>query len=56
MVKGYQPRLGVVGRDGENDVVEGIVLMRKYEKSLPVSYAVLEKLKQIGKRISFPRG
>ena len=34
VVIGYQPRLGVVGRNGENDVVEGIVLMRKYDKSL----------------------
>src|SRR6516164_4295251 len=39
VVIGYQPRLGVVGRDGENDVVQGIVLMRKYEKSLPTSEA-----------------
>ena len=37
VVIGYQPRLGIVGRDDENDVVEGIVLMRKYEKSLPTS-------------------
>ena len=37
VVIGYQPRLGLVGRNGENDVVEGIVLMRKYEKSLPTS-------------------
>ena len=44
VVIGYQPRLGVVGRNGENDVVEGIVLMRKYDKSLPTSNAVLEKI------------
>ena len=41
VVEGHQPRLGIVGRDAdgksENDVVEGIVLMRKYEKSLEVS-------------------
>ena len=40
VVIGYQPRLGIVGRNGENDVVEGIVLMRKYEKSLPTSERV----------------
>ena len=43
VVIGYQPRLGIVGRNGENDVVEGIVLMRKYEKSLPTSEAVVEE-------------
>ncbi len=43
VVIGYQPRLGVVGRNGENDVVEGIVLMRKYEKSMPTSEAVAEE-------------
>jgi len=56
VVIGYQPRLGVVGRNGENEVVEGIVLMRKYEKSLPVSYAVLEKLKQIEEENLLPKG
>ncbi|MGC8641326.1 MAG: efflux RND transporter permease subunit [Isosphaeraceae bacterium] len=56
VVIGYQPRLGVVGRNGENDVVEGIVLMRKYEKSLPVSYGVLDKLKQIQDENLLPKG
>ena len=56
VVIGYQPRLGVVGRERENEVVEGIVLMRKYEKSLPVSKAVLEKLKQIEEEHLLPKG
>ena len=34
---GTGPRLGIVGRGDEDDVVEGIVLMRKYEKSLPTA-------------------
>jgi hypothetical protein len=37
-------RHGILGQDRKNDVVEGIVLMRKYEKSLPVSEAVKEKI------------
>ena len=41
VVEGHQPRLGIIGRDeggiSENDVVQGIILMRKYEKSLEVS-------------------
>jgi heavy metal efflux system protein len=63
----HRPRLGVVGRlqkevDGrpkvkdEDDVVEGIVLMRKYEKSLPVSEAVAEKMDKIQKSGILPKG
>ena len=56
VVIGYQPRLGVVGRDGENDVVEGIVLMRKYEKSLPTSNAVQEKIDELNSGIASAQG
>ena len=63
----HRPRLGVVGRYlkekddvsevfDENDVVEGIVLMRKYEKSLPVSEAVEAKMKEIEKSGLLPKG
>src|SRR3954451_23407767 len=64
---GHRPRLGKAGRllkeqDGkpvwqdEDDVVEGIVLMRKYEKSLVTANAVGEKLKDIERRHLLPRG
>jgi cobalt-zinc-cadmium resistance protein CzcA len=60
VVEGYQPRLGVIGRDlsgkSEDDVVQGIVLMRKYEKSLEVSGAVEEKIEDIQKRKLLPPG
>jgi cobalt-zinc-cadmium resistance protein CzcA len=56
VVIGYQPRLGVVGREGENDVVEGIVLMRKYEKSLPTSNAVQEKIDELNSGSLLPKG
>ena len=56
VVVGFQPRLGVVGRDGENDVVEGIVLMRKYEKSLPTSQRVLDKIEQLNNGKLLPKG
>jgi cobalt-zinc-cadmium resistance protein CzcA len=56
VVIGYQPRLGVVGREGENDVVEGIVLMRKYEKSLPTSKLVQEKIDELNNGSQLPRG
>ncbi len=60
VVEGHQPRLGIIGRDenrkSENDVVQGIVLMRKYEKSLDVSRAVEEKILEIQKRKLLPPG
>jgi cobalt-zinc-cadmium resistance protein CzcA len=56
VVEGYHPRLGIVGRGNEDDVVEGIVLMRKYEKSLPVSNAVLEKIDEIQAEKMLPTG
>src|SRR5205814_1035279 len=31
---GYQPRLGVVGQDGDDDIVQGIVLMRRDSANL----------------------
>src|SRR5271170_5079420 len=32
---GHQPRLGIVGQDDDEDIVQGIVLMRRGEQSLP---------------------
>ncbi|MGC8643586.1 MAG: efflux RND transporter permease subunit, partial [Isosphaeraceae bacterium] len=56
VVEGHEPRLGVVGQGAANDVVEGIVLMRKYEKSLPVSNAVLAKIDEIQREHLLPEG
>lgn len=64
---GHRPRLGKVGRrlkesDGpplpldDDDVVEGIVLMRKYEQSLPVARAVEKKLKEVERLHLLPKG
>ncbi|WP_422930202.1 efflux RND transporter permease subunit [Singulisphaera sp. PoT] len=53
---GHRPRLGIVGRGSENDVVEGIVLMRKYEKSLPTAKAVMDKLREIEEEKILPKG
>ncbi|AGA30071.1 efflux RND transporter permease subunit [Singulisphaera acidiphila] len=55
-VVGHRPRLGIVGRAGEDDVVEGIVLMRKYEKSLPTSEAVAAKMREIEHEKLLPKG
>jgi cobalt-zinc-cadmium resistance protein CzcA len=56
VVVGYQPRLGIVGRNDENDVVEGIVLMRKGEKSLVTAKLVEDKMKQIEREQLLPKG
>ncbi len=67
VIVGNQPRLGMVARTllserdhsiekDEDDVVEGIVLMRKYEQSLPTSERVLEKLKEIEDQHLLPEG
>jgi cobalt-zinc-cadmium resistance protein CzcA len=56
VVEGHRPRLGIVGHGPDDDVVEGIVLMRKYEKSLPVSEAVLSKIDEIQQEKLLPRG
>src|SRR5215213_4049544 len=56
VVVGHRPRLGKVGRGREDDVVEGIVLMRKYEKSLPTANAVAEKMAEIQRGNILPKG
>jgi len=56
VVIGHQPRLGLVGRDGEDDVIEGIVLMRKGEKSLPTAAAVAAKFAEIERDGVLPPG
>lgn len=60
VLEGHQPRLGFVGREAggktEDDTVEGIVLMRKYEKSKPVTDAVKEKILEIKERKLLPPG
>ncbi len=67
VIEQHRPRLGIVGRllkekDGrqvyidEDDVVEGIVLMRKYEKSLVTANLVEKKLHDIQISGALPKG
>ncbi|MBQ6742834.1 MAG: efflux RND transporter permease subunit [Bacteroidales bacterium] len=49
--EGCHPRLGQVGRGMENDVVEGIVVMRKGENSEKVIAALKEKLAEIQREL-----
>ena len=56
VIIGHQPRQGIVGRGAEDDVVEGIVMMRKYEKSLPTSEGVAAKMAEIELEKLLPKG
>jgi heavy metal efflux system protein len=56
VIVGHKPRQGIVGRGAVDDVVEGIVMMRKYEKSLPTSEAVAAKMAEIEAEELLPEG
>jgi len=51
VIESNQPRLGMVARDHETDVVEGIVLMRKGIDPGPVLKALREKVNEMNERI-----
>lgn len=56
VIVGHKPRLGLVGRGDEDDVVEGIVLMRKGEQSLPTAEGVAAKFEEIMREGRLPPG
>ncbi len=49
--EGFQPRLGIVGRDKQEDVVECIVVMRKNENPNEVIPALKAKIEELNNRI-----
>ncbi len=53
---GHQPRLGIAGQDNDDDVVEGIVLMRRGEKSLPTLEHVKAEVENINASGILPLG
>ncbi|MBV8481684.1 MAG: efflux RND transporter permease subunit [Verrucomicrobia bacterium] len=53
---GYQPRLGIAGQDKDDDIVQGIVLMRRGEESLPTIHRVEEEVKKINTTGILPPG
>jgi heavy metal efflux system protein len=53
---GYQPRLGIVGQDSDDDIVEGIVLMRRGEQSLPTIERVAAEIAKINATGVLPPG
>ena len=44
---GNQPRLGIAGQNQDDDIVQGIVLMRRGEQSLPTIARVEELVERI---------
>ena len=53
---GSQPRLGIVGQDDENDIVQGIVLMRRGQQSLPTIRRVSAEIDKINNGNILPPG
>jgi cobalt-zinc-cadmium resistance protein CzcA len=53
---GHQPRLGIAGHDDEDDVVEGIVLMRRGEQSMPTIERVKAEVDMINAGNLLPPG
>jgi cobalt-zinc-cadmium resistance protein CzcA len=53
---GYAPRLGLAGRDEQTDVVTGIVLMQKLERTMDVVRRVRAAVEQINTDGSLPPG
>jgi heavy metal efflux system protein len=53
---GYQPRLGIAGQDKDDDIVQGIVLMRRGEQSLPTIHRVEEEVNKINATGILPPG
>lgn len=54
--EGFQPRLGKIGRNGENDIVEAIVLLGKNEESLPALDALKKKINLLNNGSLLPPG
>jgi cobalt-zinc-cadmium resistance protein CzcA len=56
VIVGNQPRLGIAGKDNADDIVEGIVLMRRGEKSMPTILNVEQEVKKINESNILPLG
>jgi len=53
--EGYQPPLGRVGRDTENNIVKGTVLLQRGEQSLPALDGLRDKIRALNNGL-LPRG
>jgi cobalt-zinc-cadmium resistance protein CzcA len=53
---GHQPRLGIAGQDSDDDIVQGIVLMRRGEQSMPTIRGVEQEVRTINSSGILPAG
>ncbi len=53
---GNQPRLGIAGQDENDDIVQGIVLMRRGEQSMPTIERVHQEVQRINSAGILPPG
>ncbi len=53
---GWSPRLGIVGMNYQDEVVSGIVLMRKYGNTLKTLKGVEQKVQQLNETGMLPKG
>src|SRR6266480_3523686 len=53
---GHKPRLGIAGKDADDDIVEGIVLMRRGEQSMPTINRVEREVERINNSNILPPG
>ena len=53
---GHLPRLGIAGQDADDDIVQGIVLMRRGAETLPTLNAVHRAVEQINSSDVLPPG
>jgi len=53
---GHLPRLGIAGQDNDDDIVQGIVLMNRGEKSTPTIKGVEDEVKRINATNILPPG
>lgn len=53
---GFTPRLGIAGRDGQDDIIFGIVLMQKLERTMDVVTRVRAAVERINSDGTLPPG
>jgi len=53
---GHEPRLGIAGQDNDDDIVQGIVLMRRGAESLPTIRTVEAEVEKINRSGILPPG
>ena len=53
---GHLPRLGIAGQDGDDDIIQGIILMRRGEESTPTIRRVEAEVAKINRADILPLG